>query len=559
MKIKSFYFIILAFALHFHATPSPLSPPSPPSHPLTLSPYNKLWLQVDSLSNLGLPKSALEVVGKIYSLAKKEKNDPQFVKSIIYRLKLQADFQEDFHTQAILDLKKEITYAGEPVKQILQSILAEVYWKYYQNNRYRFNDRTRLLDYEEDSIQTWDLNRLSGKIIKTYMISLENSDLLKSIPIHDFDIIIEKAEGKSPGSLRPTLYDFLAWRALDYFMSNDGPTNVSADNFRIDKPLFFMQAEKFTSLQMIFPVDSTSLESFAIRIFRDLATSHLGDKDPGALIDEELKRFEFTWQKAALESKDSLYFDALEKLEETHRDSPYSTNIIYAIARFLNDQGGKFKTGVSEQHKWDLKKAVEYCEKAIDRFPESDGAINCRSLKEQIKDPFLTISLKEEVIPDQVSLASLAFKNLPIVHFRIVRADPEKDMEDRQFLGQEALMNYYLGLPVFRSWSQKLPDDGDYRQHVCEIPVLPVSEGFYIILVSSGSDFANKKDVIAFAPFFSTHISYISQRNEEGETDVYILDRESGKPMKNVSCEVFLKKYDFRTRKNISTKTGDYL
>ena len=185
MKIKSFYFIILAFTLTLTATSSPTSPlTTSPPHQSTS--YDRLWQKVDSLTNLGLPVSALEVVSQIYSLAKNEKNDPQFVKSIIYRLKLQADFQEDFHVKAIYDLTKEISESEEPVKQILQSILAEVYLKYYQNNRYRFNERTEVMDNEEDSIQTWDLNKLSRKIIKTYMLSLDYAALLKSIPIDDF-------------------------------------------------------------------------------------------------------------------------------------------------------------------------------------------------------------------------------------------------------------------------------------------------------------------------------------------------------------------------------------
>ena len=168
------------------------------SIPLASSPisstYDNLWQKADSLANLGLPKSALEVVEKIYAMSKKDKNDPQFIKSIMYKLKLESAFQENFHTGAIADLNKEILSAQEPVKQILQSILAEVYWKYYQNNRYRFNDRTQLLNNNTDSIQTWDLSRLSRQIIKCYMASLGNPGLLKSIPISDYDAIIEKAE-----------------------------------------------------------------------------------------------------------------------------------------------------------------------------------------------------------------------------------------------------------------------------------------------------------------------------------------------------------------------------
>ena len=145
-----------------------------PAHPFTF-----LWKQVDSLSSLGQPQSAIDIVNKIYAQAKSEKNDPQAIKAIIYRIRLNSDFQENFLTKTILNLQKEISLSGKPAKQILQSILAEVYWKYYQNNQYRFQDRTQVKPNAPDSIETWDLKTISAAITSTYLLSLENPDTLK--------------------------------------------------------------------------------------------------------------------------------------------------------------------------------------------------------------------------------------------------------------------------------------------------------------------------------------------------------------------------------------------
>ncbi len=203
--------------------------------------FEKQWKQVDSLSNLGQPKSALVIVDKICSQSKKDKNDQQFIKAVIYRIKLQSDYREDALAGTIKDLKKEIKVAEEPVNQILNSLLAEVYWRYYQNNRYIFSSRTQVVNNASDSIQTWDLNTLSRTIIRTYQLSLENAALLKSVPIKNFEQILE-VPGKNTVAIRafrPTLYDFLAWRALDYYMGNSGPKQVSAASFKIDNPAYF--------------------------------------------------------------------------------------------------------------------------------------------------------------------------------------------------------------------------------------------------------------------------------------------------------------------------------
>ena len=205
-----------------------------PSHQFTSSPshqFTSFWKQVDSLSNLGQPQSALDIVNKIYAQAKAEKNDPQVIKAIIYRIRLNSDFQENFLAKTIQTLQKEISVSGNPSRQILQSILAEVYWKFYQNNQYRFHDRTQVKPNAPDSIETWDLKTISAAITNTYLLSLENPDTLKCIPIGKFDAILdcEPFNDKNPAAqtavaakFYPTLYDFLAGRALDFFTTNNG-------------------------------------------------------------------------------------------------------------------------------------------------------------------------------------------------------------------------------------------------------------------------------------------------------------------------------------------------
>ena len=54
--------------------------------------YEKEWKKVDELvSKKNLPKSALTEVKKIYSLDKKEKQDAQVIKALIYMTGLQSE------------------------------------------------------------------------------------------------------------------------------------------------------------------------------------------------------------------------------------------------------------------------------------------------------------------------------------------------------------------------------------------------------------------------------------------------------------------------------------
>ncbi len=393
----------------------------------------------DSLSDLGLPKSALVIVEKIYDQARKEKNDPQYIKAVIYRLKLKADYREDPLPASIREVSAEIKGSWEPARQILYSILGELYKSYYQNNRYLFNSRTELLNNTSDSVQTWDLKTLTRKTVKTWLLSLQDPALLKSLPIGDFDDILvkqgsqvkqpSKQAEKKKNNYRPTLYDFLCRRALDYFSGTESPEKASAGPFSLDQPSYFGQAHDFAVLKLELPSDSSSFIAYSLKIYQDLAGFHSADKDPRALINEEILRFDFLKDNSFISGKDTLYLNALKKLEQTHLSFSYSTDVSYAIAAFLKEQGSQYHPAESQKYKWELKEAINYCNQAIERFPVSSGAHNCKLLKADIEKPALQVETEQAVIPQKPSLSVIGFRNLKTLYFRLAKSDPDINRE----------------------------------------------------------------------------------------------------------------------------------
>ncbi len=541
-------------------------PSSPSSTRFTIS-----WMQADSLANLGQPKSALEIVNKIYAQAKKEKNDPQVIKAIIYRIRLNSDFQDDFLEKTIADLQKEISGASPPAKQVLISIMAEVYWKYYQNNQYRFRDRSRVNEVKVDSINTWDLATMSYAINNSYVFSL-GADTLKHIPIATYDAIVDLEIFDSPkkdtlpaeaARLFPTLYDFLASRALDYFTTAETSSILPAQHFEVDQPWYFAQTSYFTNEMMKVSAKPVMPYLFALRIFRDLAVFHLNDEDPCAFINTELKRFEFVYEKYTLPGKDSLYLDALRQFEQAERNSPWSSSISFALASHLNILGQQYLPLISDLHKWDIRSAVEVCDKAVQRFPVAQGSKNCRFLAQSIREPFLQVTTETAVAVGKPSLALVGLKNLKQLYFRLVKADPDTYGEKAGVSDRPAFFKFLTAFPAALSWSQVFPDDGDFQKHQAEIRVPEVPAGYWVLLCGPTKDFADPKLVFAFTPFWSTQISYISKRNDDGSFAYFLLDRETGSPLKNVTAEAWEKNYDYRERKysnvKLQTFTSDEL
>ena len=130
------------------------------------STYDKEWKKVDSLTNKGLYKSALEIVEGIYSKAKTQNNAPQLVKSIVHRMKFEQYMEEYSLEKAINKLSLEVSEAKYPLKPMLHSMLAQTYWNYYQNNRWKFENRTQTVNFNKEDVSTWDLKSIVDQVVK---------------------------------------------------------------------------------------------------------------------------------------------------------------------------------------------------------------------------------------------------------------------------------------------------------------------------------------------------------------------------------------------------------
>jgi len=220
MQPFRFFFICIALAMFI----------SLPSTAQVTKNYEKEWKQVDAFVKKELPRSALEQVKKIYLLAKKEKQEAQVIKSLVYMTSLQREVTENSESKAISDIEKEINTTNEPARSILTSLLAEMYWNYYQQQRWQLYDRTNTKDFKKDDIATWTADDLHKKISDLYLQSIKNITLLQQTKLDRYNAIIVKGNMRH---LRPTLFDLLAHRALEYFKNDERDITKPAYAFEI--------------------------------------------------------------------------------------------------------------------------------------------------------------------------------------------------------------------------------------------------------------------------------------------------------------------------------------
>jgi 5-hydroxyisourate hydrolase-like protein (transthyretin family) len=519
--------------------------------------YDTQWAEVDSFVRKGLPQSALGVADQIYASAKAENNAPQFLKASIYMIKLQADFQEDYMEKNIARITSEIESSPEPQKQILHSVLAELYNRYFESNLYIILDRTVVAEPDAKDIKTWDSQSFIDMITNHYLSSLDNPSLLQQTALGMYDPIIEQEEGSR--KYRTTLYDFLGHRALDYFMSPNLASVIPPVSFYIDISDYFKPAAEFVNFALDHAGDG-DYQLQSLHLMQKLIRFHLNDSDPVALIDVDLKRLRFVEENSVMPERFDLYLEALQHIQSKYSAHPNSTDASYEIAVEYLRRGTQYNPFISEDHRWDIQNAAKTCQQAINTFPGSDGARNCEILLEEINTTRLSVTVNYATLPELPFLASISFRNINKVYLRIVAVDPKEDRKLRQTRQPGEQVEKYRAAVPLESWALDLPNEGDFQDHNTDIKVPALPKGYYVILVSDNPDFSFDKKMVAYASFWVTGIGYISESGlNDGKLQVMVMDRQKGLPLKGVSAQAYAREYDYNTRSYIDRPLDNYL
>src|ERR1700730_3753379 len=370
--------------------------------------YDQQWKRIDSLiTKKGLTQSALDEVNKIYASAKKEKNDVQVIKALLYRMGLQQSREENAAIKNIQQLEKEVLISTEPSRSILKSILAESYWTYFQQHRWQLYDRTKTRNFKKDDIVTWDVEDFHKKISQLYLVSIGNENLLQQIKLEPFDPIIIKGNSRY---LRPTLYDLLAHRALDYFKNDERDLNKPAYAFEIDQPAAFAEARNFVGQNFV-TRDSLSLHYKALVLFQRLIHFHLSDYKPAALIDADIERIVFVNSYGVMDARDSLNYLALRQITNKYPNEKETAEAWYLMAETHASKARNYDPLKDTGNRFEFVRAKQICENVISSKDSSEGKSNCERLLQEILHREVNLQTEKVNVPGQPFRMLVNYRN----------------------------------------------------------------------------------------------------------------------------------------------------
>ncbi len=478
--------------------------------------FDSLWIEVEKLEVDNLPKSAAAIVEKIYAKAEKEQNSPQLIKSLFYKSKFMMVLEEDAQLKVIENFKKHISKSNYPTKNILQNILANLYWQYFNQNRYIIYNRTKTENkVDEIDFRTWDLHTLFEEIHTHFNASLENVAKLQKGSIDDFAAILQIQKGSK--TYRPTLYDFLANQALDFYKSSETTITRPAYKFVIDNPTFLSDYKTF-SIVNLQSKDSLSLQFNALKIYQDLIQFHAKQNNLNALVDIDIQRILFVYQNATFNDKESYLLNTLKTSKESFETNELNGLYAFEIAKIHREKSQN-------------KEAISICDAVINQFPKSMGALNCTILKNQIEEKSLQIDA-EEFIPIQTkSRILVTYKNIDSLFFTAYKITDAQLYEFNRIYKFEEQEKFINSLQKVETWKYTLRNENDYLVHTTEIIVPKFNAGRYLLVTSEHKEL-KEEHIFGTASIQVTNLTLV-ENNFDGKNNYQVVDRNNGKPIKN--------------------------
>ncbi len=530
MKHLSTFLMILLFATSYSQTNN----------------YSKLWNKVETHEVNGLPKSALEVVKLIETKAVAEKNTDQHIKVLLYKSKFALLLEEDAQLSIINSFKAEIAKSTAPTKNVLENMLATMYWQYFQQNRYQFYNRTKTKE-KADAIdfRTWDLETLFTKIKTLFDSSLNNGLILQQTNTNQFEAIITK--GKDSEVYRPTLFDFLSHNALQFYKTSENSITQPAYKFLIDNVSYLEASEAFSKIN-ITSKDTSSLQLQALKVYQDLIKFHLKDKKPYALTDVNTDRLDYVFNNATFEDKDNLYLNALKAEAKKHSSHEVSGLYNYKIATFYNTQGQGYNKDTNPEVRFKIKEALTLCQQVIADFPDSKGASLCKILQSHILQPNLSITAEQFVPINTHSRFLVSYKNIQDLTFESYLINKKQRDAFSKLYKEDDKKEFIKTLKVEKTWTSTLKNENDYQQHTTETLVPKLDNGLYLI-VGKSTDLEDN--------FFATTLTQVTNiaiiNFEDQNQEFYqVIDRNNGQPLANVKVDI---KYIYRNETVNTTST----
>ena len=404
---------------------------------------------------------------------------PQLIKALIGSMKEQMDVDEDKFPELIGEVERYAANCSDTASAaVLHSMVAEMYNHYYTSHRRKIDNRHDIAGYTPEDIREWTTGLFTQKIQEELAASLHESRLLRNTSARTFRAIMET--GKDAPSLRPSLYDFLAFRALDIAPS--------------------------------------------AKLYQQVI-SHLNtlpDKKAAALT--TLDYLKFLYADASSEKSRKEYAASLDSLLNIYADKDYSVEILDAK---LSDglYGFSFPGDTRE-----MAACYEACSSAVARFPHYERIGLIANRLAEMQNPMLQVSTAATVYPGKMLTLKLSYRNIKQLTLRIYNSR----MTPTETLSYSNENKAHARGELAREEKFTLNIPNTYTTADTTLTIATEGPGLYEYIVSSTGS-----NIKSSGLFQVSRLAGISRSLTGGKTEVLVTDYLSGKPITDATIEYY--------------------
>lgn len=464
--------------------------------------YNDLWNDVNENLENRLPESAETFLNKIEQKAIKENNQKELLKSYLYRFKIFNQKDENPIKTSIQFAEENIGRLQEPEKSIFNLAIASLYENYLNDNFFRI-DRIQTTDNSNElDIEFWDKATFEN-VIESYLNkSLENAELLKKTSAESYQEILsinDYNDEKIDYIYEPTLYDYVSHFVINYYKSYD------------------------------------NIKEKALNIYQELINFDKENNYTDAALYNKINKIELEYN---ISENLNEYLESLENLKNNNINNPLTALVMALQAEAMYNRQQSMDNGQQT-----LDDVLDICDEAMRLFPNSIGAKQCNSIRSEILEKELSISMQNVNVPNKAIPLALTYRNITNPHYRIYKVY-QKELEELKGDSDVEIVMSLLEKNYIIENHIDIPEEKDYKEHSSLIALPELESGYYFILFSK-DDVFNAKNYPAVHAFQVSDLSYVVT-NHNGNSVIQVLDRENGNPIKDVMVEAYDSKYDYK-------------
>ncbi len=452
---------------------------------------DSLWVKIHQEFDNGNLKSVQPLVTEATQRARAEKNLPLLAKGLFYsgQITVVTSDETDDITPVFESFKKEIEASSSVGKAVLQVYLARLYDIYFNENRYRVQNRTDLETPSSDDVRFWTESDFKIRIMDVYMHVFFQKDALLKEDISEWKSLVVKDDQQDKKlELTPTLYDLFVHYAKE----------------RLFEPNIYL--EELVKLNL-------AKKQYNAYLYNAYLLLPTGDKD------EDLQK--------------------LETLAKEYPKAWYSGELYKELVKRYFERQNSIDKLTDYNKIFELQKTISAL------YPDSEVLKQVNSTVEAIKSTSIQAQIDQFILPNKNTPIQISHRNLQTAYIRVLNYDVgQKDPTSQELHtvfstwhnnAKERYETFLKNHKTVQEYAIPFNKFEDYQEHSSIFNLKPLPSGRYVVLISQDPTFSytNDKD-----------LSYlevkVSQFSVDYNNNAFLLtDRQTGKPQAQKTIEIF--------------------